>query len=1153
MSENRTVFAKDPTSFTIPNDGVTVVSAPGTPEEWAVLRYELASFVCSGEYEEGLERVLSTFLGQLDQPRQPAVWVSGFYGSGKSHFVRVLQYLWQDVTFPDGAQAGGLVNVSQEISSLLRELATAGRRNGGLWAAAGKLGAGADDVRLALLSVLFQNAGLPAQFAPANFVIWLKQQNQYDFVLQQVEATGRTFERELNHLYVSPVLANALLAAFPDLAETPQGVLNQMRSQFPRNERVNEAEMLQAIEDVLRLQSTTPGKLPLTLLVLDELQQSIGDDSARTLQIQSVVEACSSRFGSQLLFVATGQAALEGTPQLSKLRDRFTVRVSLSDKDVEQVVREVVLRKAPDKVAPLQAVLERASGEINRHLQGTKIGPLQADQKDLLPEYPLLPTRRRFWERLLRAIDRPGTAAQLRTQLRMVHEATKAVALQPLGTVVAGDMLYDQQKASMLQSGVLLSDIAAIIAEQDDGSEEGKLRARLCATIFLIGELPREGALATGVQANPDTLADLLLENLAEGSAGLRQCIPPLMEQLVQSGVLMHLEGEYRLQTRESAEWERERRGHFSRFAADVSRLAGDRETEFRQRVTSALKDIKLLQGQSKTPRKLALYFGQEAPPAALDGPPIWVRDEWNVAERSVRDEAQAAGADSPLVFVFLPRRSADDLANALAGHAAAQATIDSRPTQQTTPEGIQARRAMQTRAEIERGAVDGYLNDILRNARVYQAGGNEVVGSSLSEAVESAAQAALTRLYPRFRDADDNRWNGVLRRAIQGAPDALSAVGHNSDTIQHPVCREVLAFVGGGGKSGLDVRRHFSATPFGWPQDAIDGALAVLVADNRVEAIGKNGQTVSAKEIVQSQIGVISFRAADVVITPIQRIGVRHLCNELQIPVKSGEEAQAIAPLLQKLIDLAGEVGGPPPLPLRPSTQKINELRAQTGNAQFVAVHQAKDELLANFKDWGQARKLQSERLPRWEVAQRLAAHAVGQTSLPGVQSQMDGIVKERSLLADPDPLKPLLELLAGILRVALQQSRQRLMDLRQRELDALQETDEWQRLGDEKWRPILAAHHLGPIPEPKVGTVEELLTSLDERPLSAWATEAEAIPTRIRLAREEAAKLLEPTAVRVRPKSTTLHTEEEVEAYVADLRQTLLGHIAAGTPIIL
>ena len=94
------------------------------------------------------------------------------------------------------------------------------------------------------------------------------------------------------------------------------------------------------MDDVLRLQSTKPGKLPLTLVVLDEMQQYIGDDNEKALAVQNIVEGCSARFESQVLFVATGQSALTATPTLQKLTDRFAVQVALSDKDVETVVRE---------------------------------------------------------------------------------------------------------------------------------------------------------------------------------------------------------------------------------------------------------------------------------------------------------------------------------------------------------------------------------------------------------------------------------------------------------------------------------------------------------------------------------------------------------------------------------------------------------------------------------------------------------------------------------------------------------------------------------------------------------------------------------------------------------------------------------------------
>ena len=103
MTLVRDVLYRDPSSWSIPNLGVAKVGQPRTDEEWAVLRYELDAFVAEGEYATGLERILRSYLANLDKPSQPAVWISGFYGSGKSHLIRVLESLWTDRVFPDQA------------------------------------------------------------------------------------------------------------------------------------------------------------------------------------------------------------------------------------------------------------------------------------------------------------------------------------------------------------------------------------------------------------------------------------------------------------------------------------------------------------------------------------------------------------------------------------------------------------------------------------------------------------------------------------------------------------------------------------------------------------------------------------------------------------------------------------------------------------------------------------------------------------------------------------------------------------------------------------------------------------------------------------------------------------------------------------------
>ena len=215
--------------------------------------------------------------------------------------------------------------------------------------------------------------------------------------------------------------------------------------------------------------------------------------------MQEVVEACSKRFGDRLLFLGTGQTALSGTPALQRLQGRFTVNVELSDTDVETVTRRVVLAKRSDRINDVKATLDGNAGELDRHLVGTKIGPRSEDKSVLVEDYPLLPVRRRFWEHALRAVDRAGTAGQLRTQLRIVYDAIRRTADDPLGTVVPADFLFEEISATLLQSGVLLREVNETIASQDDGSPDGRLKSRLCALVFLIRKLPREAGIDIGV------------------------------------------------------------------------------------------------------------------------------------------------------------------------------------------------------------------------------------------------------------------------------------------------------------------------------------------------------------------------------------------------------------------------------------------------------------------------------------------------------------------------------------------------------------------------------------------------------------------------------------------------------------------------------
>jgi hypothetical protein len=422
----------------------------------------------------------------------------------------------------------------------------------------------------------------------------------------------------------------------------------------------------------------------------------------------------------------------------------------------------------------------------------------------------------------------------------------------------------------------------------------------------------------------------------------------------------------------------------------------------------------------------------------------------------------------------------------------------------------------------------------------------------SLQTSVKAAIEAALERLFPKFKDVDHPSWNTVINRAIQGATDALSVVGYQGDVDKYPACQEVRTFIGGSGKKGSDIRKHFMGAGYGWPQDAVDGVLLCLVAGGFVRAM-KNGQAINVKQITVQQIGVIEFYSEGITISISQRMVVRKLITEMGLTVTKGEEADAIVKVLNRLIELAVGAGGNPPLPERPSTAFIEHLQSMSGNEQFVAVFERYEDLLNCFKAWTQARDKSIERLSQWQLLQRLLYHARALPIAQEVDPQVYAIVQYRTLLDDPDPVLPLINRVAMVLRSELQGEHKRLLETQVHEVKILEASEEWQNLAVTERQRLLKQNALDSIQQPTIGTNEELLAALDNTSMAAREDKIVALAGRVKKVREEAAKLLLPRAIHVTPPQATLKSADELDTYLAKLRTEIMTHLDAGNPVII
>lgn len=1147
---NRDLFVRDPATTRLMNNGQARIVDGMTEREMQTLREELANFVCEGQYADGMRRILESYLAHIGGTSQPAAWVSGFYGSGKSHLLKMLCHLWANTEFPEhGDTARTLVpELPTDIQEALRELDTQGRRFGGLHAASGTLPAGgSDSVRLTVLGIILRSMGLPATYAQARFCLYLKNNGFLDQVKAAVEKAGKDFYRELNDLYVSPVLHDALVAADPGFGDR-KSARETLKQEFKQPGDIDTSEFIRLVREVL----TSNRELPCIMLVLDEVQLYISDDSDRATRVVEVAEALSKQLDCRLLLVGAGQNALGAqTAQFGKLRDRFTIPVELSDADVETVTRRVLLAKKPEHITAIRQELSSHDGEVKRQLKGTQISSRSEDEAFIVDDYPILPVRRRFWEECFRAVDPAGTSGMLRTQLRIIHDALRELAQAPLRTVVPADYIFEQLQPGLLQQGVLLKELDETIRRLDDGTGDGRLAKRLCGLIFLIRKLPREAGADKGIRATPDMLADLMVSDLNHDGVVLRKEIPRVLNDLEEKGILLKDHDEYNLQTKEYAEWDKEFRNRVTRYTNQDHEIHHKRDALIRDTAHTAVKGIKLQHGESKVSRKLAIHFGEDQPAIVGHDIPVWIRDGWSSSHKAVIDAARAAGTDSPIVFVYIEKASADDLKKQIIRAEAARGTIDFKGVP-STGAGEEARNAMQSRqAESER-LRDELIRNVVDAAKVFKGGGTEQFELAFGDKVRAAADAALDRLFPNFKDADHKNWPVAKSRAQSGSDSPLEAVDWTGPTEQHPVCRELMRAIGAE-MEGRAVRQKFEDSPYGWPQDTIDGALIALHATGHLTATHASAGPLAAGQLGHDKISKTRFRVETITLTAKDKIKLRGLFQEAGITAKASDDLSAKSTeFLEQMTRLAGEAGGAAPLPECPKATHIQDIRSLAGNERLLEILKQHDPLKAQAKAWRESAELAEKRLPGWQRLERLLKHGQGIDGFAEIDSARGGILENRLLLDATDHVAPLLKKTAGVLRTSVLAAHQQHQQRYDAETARLNVAEPWQKLDAAQQKAV--AHQCGLVApsEISVGTDDELVKTLDRTPLGSWKDKTDALGGRFSDAISTAARLLEPKVQTVRLSSGTLKTADDINDWVKAQETHLLIKLKDG-PIVI
>lgn len=483
----------------------------------------------------------------------PASWISGYFGSGKSSFAKLLGLALDGLVLPDGSPMVQAL-LDRDDTGLGQELKTAFDRLRGLVdsrAVIFDIGTSAknnESIPHTIYRQVLEKLGYSSYDGVANYEIALEDEGKYPQFLDlyRTQYAKDWTEGKNSGLAVNRfrTIYSQLYPGEPELLEASTFNLHTM----------NIKKMAETLVRVMDRRA--PGKT--FFVVVDEVSQYIARDHNKMLDLQSFVSEIGGRARpghSRLWLLVTGQEKLEDEGQesvLFKLKDRFPVelRVHLDRANVREVVDRRLLKKKAGNA--LEAYLTPAHVDSLK-LYGFETRDLTREQ--LVQTYPLLPSHIPLFMDITQSIRNTSTRTQsdaggVRSVLNNIWDLFNQDPVKlkdrPLGTLMTLDMLYDVIGSSV-DSDVQMS-LNKVFEKYPKGSWEVKT-AKAIALLEMNGEQR---------PVTPELLASLLYPELGAGSckAGVEEALKVLKTD---NWVQFHEKSGWSIQNNAAQDWNRQK------------------------------------------------------------------------------------------------------------------------------------------------------------------------------------------------------------------------------------------------------------------------------------------------------------------------------------------------------------------------------------------------------------------------------------------------------------------------------------------------------------------------------------------------------------------------------------------------------------------
>ena len=835
------LFAKD---VSRPIEGVIKADDAGH------LSTEIDEYVLTGETGAALSELLETYTDPVYNGGN-GVWISGFFGSGKSHLLKMLAYLLGDVPGRPSARKRAVESFKNkaeaEKDAFLR----------------GKLD---QAERISATSLLFNID----QKAP------LIDKNQTDALLQVFvkvfnEARGyyagepsvARFERDLDRRG----LLEAFKQAFTQIAGVPweqgreEGILQEhnvtqafsqvtgepaSKSILSRYEEQYSLSIEDFADEVGQWLEAQPEGHRL-LFMVDEVGQFIGSSTKLMLNLQTIVETLSTRCNGRAWVCVTSQEDMDGVigdrtrtqgNDFSKIQARFATRMKLTSHDVEEVVKKRLLSKTADAEAALDPLYDEFHTSFRAlfdFVDGSKTYRNYHTRDRFAQVYPFVPYQFPFFQAALVGLSEhnvfEGRHASVgeRSMLGVVQEVATHLKELPLGTVVPFDAMFTGIRQAVKSAAT--RNIATAQAQLPEGPVRD-VAVRLLQALFLV-------KYVGDFSATPRNLTVLLYDHFGQDLTELNRQVSQALDLLEQQTYIQRNGSAYEYLTNEEQDIENEIKStdvdsdEISKLLAAVISQDVVRGTSVRHSVTGRDFKYQLLLDEISYSRAqlLAVHYISSA---------LGLSREVVVAQSMGRDELRVVLADDARMYQDLRLHVQTDKYVRLR---AGSSLTDSQSHILDSKKRQNSKRRKELIARVKQAISDSEL--IIGGASIATSAADPV------QRVQEGMEQLITRTYPHLSMLGSIHYSESDIARVASEEAAL--LDRSTDTLQ-PLAEEIHTWISSQRALGVrttvkQVDSHFEGKPYGWTLESILCALTRLVATSQA-SLTLDGSTVKRTEL---------------------------------------------------------------------------------------------------------------------------------------------------------------------------------------------------------------------------------------------------------------------------------------------------------------